>query len=156
MILANHSFLTSKKRLGLLIYNYAINNYGNEYIGIPTSYYGSSFDYKNPEKTVQEVKMLTNYPFLKRLIERFEAFDSIADDLWWEKFYSGFLWQLYEQRNFILHNGIYCPATLERLKFFFRSIVVNWQSKLFEELEKVPNSTHQEAVERLILNSKIS
>jgi hypothetical protein len=155
LILANHSCLTLKTRLGLLIHSYAINNNGNEDIGIPTSYYGSSFDYKNPEKTVQEVKMLTNYPFLKRLIERFEAFDSIADDLWWEKFYSGFLWQLYEQRNFILHNGIYCPATLERLKFFFRSIVVNWQSKLFEELEKVPNSTIQEAIERLILNSKI-
>jgi hypothetical protein len=154
-ILAIKRHANSKMWIGLLIFNYAINNNGNEVVGIPAFYYRRDFDFDNPEKTVQKVKDYSNYPFLKILIERFETIDSTTEDLRWKKFYTGFLWQLYEQRNFILHDGTYCPATLERLKFYFRSIVVSWQSKLFEELEKSPNSTVQAAIERLILKPQV-
>lgn len=150
-ILSQNCIFDSKIRIGLIIYDYALNNNGDQLIGIPASYYGYSFDFKDPEKTVMKIKSYTQYPFLRKLIDRFETLDPNTEKVYWRKFYSGFLWQVYEQRNFIVHDGTYCPATLERLKFFFKSIVDNWQSKLFEELKNTPNSTPQEAIQQLIL-----
>ncbi|MFM9947856.1 MAG: hypothetical protein ACKV1O_07965 [Saprospiraceae bacterium] len=149
IILSKDRYSTTQIRLGLLIHNYAINNNGNTDIGIPSTYYGTEFNFDNPAESVETVKGYTNYPFLKKLIERFECIDSYTEDMRWQKSYKDFLWQLYEQRNFILHDGKYCSATLERLKFFFKAIVVRWQAKLFEEIEKVPNSTVKDAVAML-------
>lgn len=154
-ILSKESWIDLKMYLGLIMHDYANNNsFGNKEIGIPDSYYGHDFDFKKPEKTVEKIRSLTAYPFFKSLIERFEAIEERKEDERHEEFFSEFLWQLYEQRNFISHDGTYCPATLERLKFFFRPIVVKWQAKLFNELERVPNSTVQETIERMILSSK--
>lgn len=155
-ILSKDSAIDLKMYLGLMMHDYANNNsFGNKEIGIPDSYYGHDFDFKKPEETVEKIKNLTKYPFFESLIERFETIEEKSEDEKWADFFCEFLWQLYEQRNFISHDGIYCPMTLERLKFFFRPIVVKWQAKLFNEFERVPNSTVQETIERLIISSKI-
>ena len=153
LIISKKGFAQSQLWLGLLIHNYATSNNGNEKVGIPSVYYQREFDFNNPNTNVQEVKSYSSYPFIKTLIDRFESMDLAAENSRWHNFYNQFLWQLYEQRNFILHDGAYCSTTLEQLKFYFRSIVVQWKAMLFHELEQVPNSTIQEAIERLIVKS---
>lgn len=148
-ILSKGMFEIVCTRLGLVIYNYAINNLGTT-TSIPTHFYGQEFNWKEPEISVNEIASYTQYPFLLDLINRFKKLTNAGEEARWYSFYSDFLWQLFEQRNLISHQGTYCPATLERLQFFFRHIVTHWQSILYNELERKTYVSIEEAIEELV------
>ncbi len=140
---------SNRTRLGLVIYNYAMNNLG-EITGLPSQFYGREFNWKEPEITINEIASYTQYPFLLDLINRFRELTTSGEERRWHAFYTDFFWQLFEQRNLISHQGTYCPATLERLQFFFRPIVTHWQSILYNELERKPYASVEEAIEYLV------
>lgn len=148
-ILSKGMLESIRTRLGLVIYNYAMNNLG-ETTGLPSHFYGREFNWKEPENTVNEIASYTQYPFLQDPINRFQKLTVSEEEARWHAFYTDFLWQLFEQRNLISHQGTYCPTTLERLQFFFRPIITHWQSILYNELEREPHASVEEAIENLI------
>ncbi|MBK8701515.1 MAG: hypothetical protein IPN29_18995 [Saprospiraceae bacterium] len=153
MILAKDKSKVMKIEIGFLLYSYAMNNCQSNTFGILPDFYMKRLNSSIPEELdniVSELKESTTYPFLIEIIERYYSINE-SDDLKWHKFYTQLLWQLYEQRNFIHHDGTYCEATLEQLRFYFRTIIVRWQCKLFTEMEMSPDLS----IDKIIMNMEI-
>lgn len=151
LILAKDKSKDVKFDIGHRLYIYALNNCESNAFGISPDFYTKWYNCKLPqdiEAIVSEIEELTTYPFLVNLIEKYHSITD-GDDSFWRRFYTKLLWQLYEQRNFIHHDGTYCDATLEHLRFYFRTTVVRWQSKLFTEMEKTPGLGMEEIIKNL-------
>ncbi len=131
-----------------MIFNYAINNLhvvpGIKYNDLAQS------DPKNLSGIIHEIAMRTTCPFLQYQTEKLGKLETSEVDYHWAQFYSGLLWQLYEQRNFITHQGIYCATTVDRLQFFFRGVVVRWRTILFNALEQGQFSSPKEVIKYLL------
>jgi len=157
LILAKDKAKDMKIDLGFLLYTYAMNNCGSNTFGISPDFYMKRCNSKLPddlEDILFEIKELTTYPFLVNLVDRYYSIDE-SEDIKWYRFYTKLLWQLYEQRNSIHHDGTYCDTTLEQLRFYFRTTVVRWQSKLFTEMDKTPELGIEEIIMKMKEKSKI-
>lgn len=161
LILAKGKSKDMKIDLGFLLYTYAMNNCESNTFGISPNFYMKRRNSKIPddlEDIVSEIKEITTYPFLVNLVDRFYSIDE-SDDFKWQRFYTKLLWQLYEQRNSIHHDATYCDATLDQLRFFFRTAIVRWQCILFTEMELTPALEMKEIImnikEKAVLNNQL-
>lgn len=156
-ILVLNQLHSSQTTLGNFIYDCAINASTNDKQIVNLSYeFCRGFDIEQNGYSVfmEALKISTDYPFLKKQIKRYFGLTQEKEVARMYQFYNTLLWEYYEQRNFVMHDGTYCPQTLERLQLFIRRIVSQWWTLLFNEIEQNPNSTLEEAIENLVDRAK--
>lgn len=70
------------------------------------------------EFDITQVKTLTNYDFILSLAEKYEKAYKSIDFIDCERYYHKSFKELYEQRNTILHQGMYCFSTIQSLQTY--------------------------------------
>ncbi|HPN70924.1 MAG TPA: hypothetical protein PLZ32_15450, partial [Saprospiraceae bacterium] len=134
-ILSKEKMFEDKKELAFNIHHLALQNCESEIHGIPTSYYNDNRErnfYDDSDEIVHQLKQLPVNTFMKDLIAEYEK-NIYNYELY--SFYEEILWQVYEQRNFIQHNGISNHKSLEELKFYYDIIIRGWSSEIYKIAE---------------------
>lgn len=153
-ILVKRDSESMKDRLALMLENYAINN-SNSDTGLDYLEMANFFNSNTEEldAVINFIKTRTQYPFIQHLINRYEGLENECSMPKRLTFYQGILMEMYEQRNMIVHHGIYCPHTVERLQVFLPSLASRWRATLFDEIETGKHTLMETAIAELLRKS---
>ncbi|MEZ4941631.1 MAG: hypothetical protein R3D58_12200 [Saprospiraceae bacterium] len=154
---ANH-LEQNRRLLGQFIFDTCVTsivNSGKHITGLSYEYcYQYDFHSNGVDDFLEKLKLSTDYPYLKKVIMQYDEMKAESEDKRMHEIYYQLLWELYEQRNSIMHKGIYCLLTIDRLQVFIRGMVSRWRQLLFQELERAPKISLELAIENLASKSQ--
>ena len=145
-ILLKEKFVEDKKELAFALHSLAMQNCESDIHGIPPSYYNCNREksyYEESDEIVSDLKNIAINPFMKDLISEY---DKEINSSLLKEYYSEILLQLYEQRNFIQHNGIWNRKSIEELKFYYQPIISGWQKQIYETANLKSSLTFKEII----------
>ncbi|MGB1205012.1 MAG: hypothetical protein ACPG5B_05160 [Chitinophagales bacterium] len=106
---------------------------------------------------IDDFRTITAYPFVIKQLDNYQNVDNYVtkNQQKIKKYYSSIFWELYEQRNFVSHQGISCSSTLAKLVKVMPPLLRRFRWILIKELNE-PTKQYQN-MEELIesLESKI-
>jgi len=156
IILSKNQFYRNHDTLAVFLFDCTINTVMNSNPPLINLSYTFCAGVKHTQKGYRDfIKILatsTQYPFLKKFIARCSKMTPESEFKKGIQFYKLILWELYEQRNFIMHDGNYCPQTLEQIYFYIQRIITQWRTTLFNEIEKGPHNEMEDLIRNLVLN----